>query len=874
MKRFFRLPPSRATVRNDMEHELAFHMQGRIDDLMSLGLTREEAEAEAQKRFGNRAAVEAELEQMDRAAYSRKAFAEYVRDIMRDSRLAMRGLARRRAFTFTVVATLALGIGANTAIFSVADALLFRPPPYPHPEQLVSVWGASAGEYFSLRELTHSFSSIALYSEWAMNVGDDATTARADGADVSENLFSTLGVRPARGRTFSANANALGAAREVILSDQLWRTQFAADTTLVGKSILIEGVPRIVVGIMPSDFHFPALGTMLWFNSTLSASRLGDYWGWAKFKFVGRVRADVSLAQAQQDVRAAAVRIRKLNPVWDPGPKYGIDASITPLQTQLAGPARKTMLVLLGVVFTLLLITCANVANLVLVRSMEREREFAVRTALGCSRLRLARQLLTENLMLSVMGGIAALALAWGGVALISSALPPQIPRTAHIGVDGRVLAFTAVLALLAGIAFGIGPSFKAARSVRARGLTEMRGASRGAEHRRLADALTIVQLALAVMLVAGSGLLLRSFNAFRNADPGFSSNRVVVARVTLSAGAYREPARRNAFFDALLDRVAKMPGITVSAAVDRPPLRGGLYGTAVRIAGQFEDVTKSLPMIDHLQSVSPEYFATMGIPMLRGRAFTVADRDSSEPVAIISASVAKKFWPNSDPIGQHISGPNAGPWMSIVGVAAEVQQDSLNGLSAATFYRPLSQRSSTDVTIVVKSAGTVADFETKLKEAVASLDRTTPVTDVRALESLVEASFARARFTAMLLAGFAALALLISGVGIYGVVSATVAQRTREMGVRMALGATPAQVLGHVMSHGTYLAVAGVLVGLVGGLLTSRLLTGLLFGVTSTDGLTFALAPTLLMLVGLVATWIPARRMVRHSPVAALRTE
>ena len=786
----------------------------------------------------------------------------------------MRSLARRPGYALAVIITLTLGIGANTAIFSVADALLFRPPPYPRPTELVSVWGHSMGERATLRTRTHSFANLAAYAAWQMNVGDDQNVIRADGADVSDNFFATLGVNPVRGRTFAPGANAAGARGEVVLGDALWRSQFGGDTAVVGRTILVQGAPRVVIGIMPPDFHFPSLDTKLWINVAFDPRDVGTYWGWYKYTFVGRLKPGVSLSAGRGDVHSVAPVMRHDNPLWDPGPAYGADATITPLQTMLAGPARTTMLVLLGVVLTLMLIACANVANLVFVRSIGRLREFSLRAALGCTRARMVRQLVTENLTLAGVGGAFGALAAWNGVRALRAALPPQIPRTAVIGVDGRVLGFAAALTVLSGLLFGLVPALRATWPGRAAGIVSGRNPSPSAGHNRVAGALTIAQLALAVVLVAGAGLLLRSFDALRGVDPGFAADRVLAARVTLPTAAYPYSQKSVTFFETLLDGLERAPGVTSAAAVNRPPLRGPVYGTAIRVEGQFEDVKHSLPDIAHAQTVTPRYFEAMGIRLVRGRAFTSGDRADAAPVAIVSASVAKKFWPGQDAVGKRIGQPYASPWITIVGVAEEVQQDSLSGRNEMTVYRPLAQAPDDDMTIVVRTTQDPAAFAATVRSAVARLDRGTPVSDVRPMRAVVSASLARARFTAALLGGFAALALLLGAVGIYGVIAFTVAQRTREFGVRIALGATSGSLLRDVLARGAVLGGTGVALGVVAALGVTRVLANLLYGVGARDAVTLVGAPVLLFAVALLATWLPSRRAVRADPLVALRGE
>ena len=798
-------------------------------------------------------------------------------DTLHDLRLSARALARRPAFTIGVIVTLALGIGANTAIFSVADALLFRPPPFPHPEQLVSVWpsrGHPAGEYFAIRERTKTLSAIGTYSEWQMTLGDDGGSFRADGADLSANLFDLLGARAAIGTTFTTGADVQGAPKVAVLSNALWRTRFGGDPTIVGKSIFFEGVPRTIIGVMPADFHFPAVGTQIWIPSTFTPDQPGNHWGWFKYQMMGRLRPGTSIDAAIAELKAMMPDIRKANTVWDQGPKFGSDATMAPLQDKLGGSARTTMLVLLGVVFALLLVACANVANLVLVRAMSRDRELAVRAALGSSRRQLVVQLLGENLILAVAGGAAAALLAWVGVSSLAAALPPQIPRTAPIVVDLRVLAFTFSLVMLAWLAFGLLPAIRASGTSPGLALAGARGSTRGAAHHRVAASLTIVQLALAVVLVVGSGLLIRSLDALSRVDPGFRPERVLTARVTLPAGTYRDGAKSRAFFDAMLAGLRGTSEISAVGLVDRPPLRGPVYGRATRIEGIAEDVTKALPLVDNWQLVTPGYFEAMGIRVLAGRTFTDDDRFDAPGVVVVSKTTAEKFWPGQDPIGKRLGLPFASPWMTVIGVVADVQDDSLSAPRRVATYNPLVQIGATDVTIVARTTLSPKAFTARVTEAVNAVDRLVPVTQVQSMETIVSTSLARARFTAFLLAGFALLALVLGAVGIYGVVSYTVTERTREFGLRVALGATPSRVLRFVLGQGVRLAALGVLVGVAGAFVAARALSGLLYGVGAADPLTFAVAPLVLIVVALAATFVPAWRAVRVDPLTALRAD
>jgi predicted permease len=873
----FKLPFSRGRARADAHDEVRLHIEGRIDELVRQGMSRVDAEREALRMFGDPARVEAEVEAIDVSTHRRRELRETVVDALRDLRLSARSLARRPSFTIGVIATLALGIGANTAIFSVADALLFRPPPYPHPEQLVSVWAAgthSAGEFVAIRERMKTLAAIGTYAEWQMTVGDEASSFRANGADISDNLFDFLGTRAALGTTFAPGANVPGSPRVVILSHALWATRFGGDSSLIGKSLLFEGTPRTVVGVMPADFHFPNLKTQLWIPSTFDASNNGNYWGWWKYSIAGRLKPGFTVDAASRELRSLTGELRKANTLWDAGETYGNNADITPLQQTLAGPARTTMLVLLGVVFALLLVACANVANLVLIRAIARDREFAVRAALGSSRGRLIGQLLGENFLLALAGGVAAVALAWGGVSALSASLPSQIPRSSAIQVDIRVLTVTLGLVLIAWLAFGLIPALRASSTHPGRAMGTTRGSTRGAAHHRIAGTLTVVQLALAVVLVAASGLLVRSLDALRRTDPGFRSDQVLVARINLPNGAYRDTLRRAALFDALLTRVRATPGVTMAGLIDRPPLRDPVYGLGARIEGVAEDMTKTLPTINHGMVVTPGYFETMGIKVLSGRTFNESDGANSPWVVVINKAMADRFWPGTDAVGKRVGLPFASPWMTIVGVVDDVRIDSLSSPNRLDLYRPFAQATNNDFTLTARSTLDVATFGALVKSAVAEQDRQVPVSDVRPLSSIVESSMARAKFTAWLLAGFAVVSLLLGAVGIYGVVSYSVTERTRELGLRMALGATPGRVLGLVLGQGARLASIGVVLGVAGAFAAARALSGLLYQVSTTDVVTFVVAPALLLVVAVAATWIPARRAVRTDPLSSLRAE
>ncbi len=794
--------------------------------------------------------------------------------ILQDLRLALRSLRRAPSWAATVVLTLALGIGANVAIFSVADATLFRPLPFPNANELVSSWGASAADYLAVRERIPSFKAAAAYSEADMNVADDAGAARAAGAEVSANFFPLLGVHPAVGHLFAADADEPGTAREVMLTDALWRARYHADRAIVGRTLTIEGISRTVAGVMPASVTFPNTAVQLWIPAAYGRGNAGVLWGLWKYHVIARMRPDALPEKAAAELRALAQLLRHENPMWDPGKSFGADASVVPLQKKVAGPARLMLVALMGVVGFLFLVTCANVTNLVLARAAAREREFTIRASLGSGSARVVRQVLSETLVLASFGAAGAVALTWVGVRLLGGALPAELMQLATVRVSGRVLGFAALLSVVATLLCGFVPALRAAR---ARPMRELgsRGASQSAGRKRLSSGLVIAELALAATLVLGAGLLLRSFDALRRVDPGFASAQLLTARVTLAPGSYAAVSSRLAFFGALNDRLTGAPGLKSVALVNSPPLRGAVYGSALRVEGEFEDMRHALPTIDHAQVITPSYFATMGIRLVRGRSFTVDDRSDGPPVAVVSESVARKFWRNdADAIGKRIGRPYASPWITVVGVVADVKQDSLSGNDESTWYTPLSQAGPTDMTVVARTSSDPAALAATVREAVAALDRSVPVSDVRTMGDVVSASVARARFMTLLVWAFAALALTLAAVGIYGVVATLVSQRRRELAIRMALGATPLGVLGLVLRHGALLAALGLAGGLAMALGLTRFIAGFLFGVGATDPVTFVSVPLILLAVTTLATLVPAIRAMRSDPGLAMRDE
>jgi putative ABC transport system permease protein len=700
---------------------------------------------------------------------------------------------------------------------------------------------------------------------------------RLTGAAVTTNLLATLGVKPLLGRDFTADEAILGNNTSLLLSYGLWQRRFGGARDVVGRRILVEGTPFTIVGVMPPDFQFPGKEAQYWQPYAFNPANVGFTWAVGDKHIIARLKDGVTLTQADRELREVWPTLRRLNPLWEPGPDYGADASVRPLQDSVVGTASTLLWILFGCVLLVLLIGCVNVANLLLARSTARERELAVRAALGGGRSRLIRQLVTESLLLSALGSLLGVTLASAALRWFIALMPPGVPRTHEITLSGSVLAFTAAVAIVAGLLFGIIPALRATTLARGSAGTGDRRTTAGVAHHRVAGMLVAAEVALAVLLAVASVLLVRSFAALRNVEPGFETTTVIAARITPPAERYRDPARVNALYADLVSKLEALPGVRSAAVVSKLPMAQSVWGIAARVEGQFEDGGHPLPEIRHFQEVSARYFETMGIRVLRGRAFTDADRADQPPVAVVSQSVAKHFWPNDDAIGKRVGYAWASPWITIVGIVADTKQDSLRDTSSMSMYVPWQQRSrmsGSELWLVARSSGAPASLAGALRRLVRDADRSVPISDVRTMETVVADSVQKARFTTLLVAAFALAAMLLGAVGIYGVMSYLVAQRAREMGIRMALGASAREVMSLVVVRAAKLAAVGAAVGVVAAFMATSTLSSLLFGVGARDPITFAMVPMLFLVVAIAASAAPAWRATRVDPVRALRED
>lgn len=804
--------------------------------------------------------------------------------LLNDWRYGLRMLAKNPGFTAVAVLTLALGIGANTAIFSVVNAALLRPLPYKDPCRLVYVWSAekarginqstvSIPDLRDWRAQSRSFDGLAGWWGGTFNLSGGDEPQQVTAWVVSPDFFSVLGSGAELGRTFGLEDSKN---QVIVLSHAFWRSSFGGDRNVLGKSITIDGAVNTVIGVMPSEFSSPFPEVQIWApwpeRAAATAAR-GDRF----LHVIARLKPGANLRRAQAEMDAVTSRMTR-----EYKDDAGVTAYLVPAVNQITGSVRPALLVLLGAVGFVLLIGCANLANLLLARSAGREREFAIRQALGAGHAALVRQLLTESLLLALLGGAAGALLAAWGTHDLKMIVAREIPRAQEIGVDAHVLWFTLVLSVLTGIGFGLFPAFAAFKGQFGEALKKgSRGAGVGVQSRRMRDLLVIWEMALAVILLVGAGLLISSFARLRAINPGFNPEKVLTCQISLPQSKYQDP-QILAFFQQLLDRVRALPGVKAAGATMTLPLdnSGGFWGS-LNIEGRAVATRESIPIVSFSQ-VTPGYLEAMGIPLIRGREFTEPDNSEQSPkVAIINATLARRFFSGLDPVGQRICmGENCskGPWLTIVGVVGDA---ALQGLNDPRFPQVLSPHAqgveggpAGSMGVAIRTSSDPLSLAASVREQVRQLDRDQSVADLRTLDEVVSASLAQPRMNTLLLAVFATLALLLAAVGVYGVISYSVAQRVREIGIRMALGATRGKVLGMVVGEGLLLALAGLGLGLLTASGLARVMTSLLYGVTPNEPATFAAASVLLAAVAFLAAYIPARRATKVDPLVALRHE
>jgi predicted permease len=866
-----KLPPWRQS--SELSEEIAGHLEMAKRDRMDRGESADQAAYSARREFGNVALVQHVTREQWRGIW--------LEELLQDLRFGARVLRKNPGFALIAILTLALGIGANTAIFSLVSGILLQPLPYPHPEQLVSVTGTyPKGGLAAMREQIHTMDVASYVEGYEFNLTGQGEPIRLTGTPISAEFFSVLGAQPELGRTFRSGEDLAGQNAFVILSHSLWQRQFASDPNVIGRVINLGGVPRQIVGVMPANFRFPSAKSEIWIPLDIDSRNTASYWAGDYMPVIGRLHPGATMEQAGAEIALFQSRVLKLFP-WTMPATWNAGISVVSLQTGIVNDIRGRLLILLAAVALVLLIACANVANLTLSRAAVRHKEMAIRTSLGAARHRIVRQLLTESVLLSAIGGALGLLLAAGALLSLRSLLPAGTPRLTEVAIDWRVLLFTAALAVFTGILSGLAPAFQSSQTE----LTEsLKSGSRGATQsgsRRLRSVLVVSELALAVLLVCAAGLLIRSLWALSHVNPGFRSENVLTARITPNESFCVELGRCLSFYRDLVNQTRALPGVNSAAIVSTLPLDGRVHKRSVNVENRLPDSAEPEPLL-WMTTVSPGYFNVMRIPILRGREFTDADTALGANVAILSAETARRFWPNEDAVGKHIRFVGQNDWRTVVGVVSDVRghdlRENVPDFMQGAFYVPYSPGVSLEdghipaaMTLVIRSVNG-SRFEEPLRRLVAALNSEVPVTDVKPMPVILSAAASAPRSVTSLFTAFAGLALILGIVGIYGVIAFFVAQRTREIGIRVALGAQRRDILRLVLEEGLSLVALGIGAGLAAAFSLTRFLGTLLYGVSPTDPLDFAAVTVVFILVALAACYLPARRAMGVDPLIALR--
>jgi predicted permease len=885
-RRAFRFPRrTPAQVAADVDEELRFHLDLVAAELADQGWPQEEARVEARRRFGDLDATRVYCCALDAGKERQMKWIERLEELGQDLRFAGRQLLKSPGFTLVAVLTLALGIGATTAIFSVVYGVVLRPLPFGAPERLVRPYfvtpqgekqGAfSVPNFLDWRAASHALADAAPAHGGTLNLsGDGAEPERLPAAWVGANYFKVLGIRPLAGRTFAPGEDRPGAPRAAIVSEKLWRQRFGGDPGLVGRSVTLNGQPYSVVGILKAGVQLPAAADV-WVPMVFAPEEMKER-GAVFFAGIARLAPGATLRQAQAEADVIGRRLSTQYP--EANASYFKTMTLTPLQDSMVGDVRKKLLLLLGAVGLVLLIACANVANLLLVRAAAREGEIVIRVALGAGRARIIRQLLTESLVLALAGGAAGVALAaWVTRALIAMG-PRGIPRLDQVGIDGAALLFALGISLLTGLLFGLAPALQTSRTDLSGVIREGTRGSKGRAGTRARSALVVVEMALAVVLLAGAGLLIRSFQRLQEVDPGFKPARVVTFNLSLPESRYSDNAKLRAFTSGLLERMQGLPGVDAAGAtVYGMPFAGQVNVLDFTIAGR-----PPLPVgkeeAIRVAAATPDYFEAMGIRTVRGRTFSPRDRDGAPRVVVINETAAHHFFPNEDPLGHRVDlglrvdgVPQGG---EIVGIVADVKQDAMEQKVDPQLFLPYDQVPMESLAVVLRSTADPQAVAAAVQAKVRELDPDLPVYGLQPMSGLVATATSQSRFYMLLLGGFAAIALVLAAVGIYGVIAYAVRQRTQEIGIRMALGASRDRVLRMVVTQGLALALAGAAVGLAGAFLATRGMRSLLYEVSASDPTTYAGVALVLLAVAAVAAYLPARRASMTEPQLALKGE
>jgi putative ABC transport system permease protein len=876
----------------EIVEELSQHLEEEYDRALSCGTSEEEARKQVLEQLSASDLLGSELKHVERrisqnpVTLGTEERINMFADLWQDLRYALRTLTKNPAFTSIAIVAIALGIGANTVIFSAVNAVLLRPLPFKNPEQLVMVWENATHlgfpkntpappNFLDWQKQNTVFTGMAAMAERSFNLTGVGEPERLDGRRVSANLFDLLGVPALLGRTFVPEDDRPGS-HVVLVSYSLWQRRFGSDPSIIGRVVTLNGESYTVIGVMPRSVHLPGYGNWndkVWvpiaFTNEETTQR-GNHF----LDVIARIKPGITLKQAQAEMETIAARLAKEYPRYN----TRTGATVTPLHEEVVGDIKPALLILLGAVGFVLLIACANVANLLLARAAVREKEIALRLALGASRSRLTRQFLTESVLLAVLGGGFGLLLALAGIRVLKTFIPVTISQTQTISIDGKVLVFTALLALLTGIVFGLAPAMHASHSNLNDSLKEGgRDSAVGKKGNRLRDLLVVGEVAVSFILLIGAGLLINSFLHLRNLDPGFRADHLLTMKVDLSELRYPDGERRSVFFDEVLRRIRALPGVQSVAVAGNLPFTYNGDSMSIAVEGIPDPPPGQWPDVIY-RAIGPGYFSTMGIPMIRGRDFTDQDKADSKNVVVISEKTAQHYWPGKDPIGKRLK-PGATtsdvPWREVIGVVKDVRQNDFIAQPKMQMYFAYRQLKDLAANaLIVRTSVEPMSLATSIRDTIWAVDKDQPVANVDTMDHIVSEAIARQRFSMLLLGIFAALALILAAVGIYGVMSYSVAQRTHEIGIRMALGARRADVLKMTVNQGLKLVSIGMMLGLAAAFLLTRVLASLLFGISATDPITFLGISLVLLVVAILASYLPALRATKVDPIIALRAQ
>jgi putative ABC transport system permease protein len=805
--------------------------------------------------------------------------------LLQDLRYSLRMLTNKPGFTVIAILALALGIGANSAIFSVVNTVLLRPLPYANPEKLVLVWTyfgpdlpqnwVSGPELADMRERSTMIEDFAALTYPSVSLTGIGEPEQVQGAAVTANFFPTLGVQPSQGRSFTEEEDRPGGERVVILSHGFWERRFASNPGVINQTISLEGQNATIIGVMPQGFGILPPDAQSPRNIEMWVPMAADFRAQSRgnhgMRVIGRIKPEFTVEQAQEEMKQISAALDQ------EFYKFGFGINIVPLHGHVVKTVRPMLWVLLGAVGFVLLIACANVANLLLARAVAREKEIAIRTALGAGRWRLIRQLLTESVVLATVSGAIGLLLAYLGLKALIAIAPDNVPRLNEMSIDARVLVFTIGVSMITGMIFGLVPAFQASKPDLNETLKEGgRGSTGGARGRRVRSILVVAEIAFALVLLTGAGLMIRSFIRLQEVKPGFKPENLLTMRLRLPQTKYADAAQLTPFYQQLIERVRALPGVRTVGTVSHLPLSGAYQSGTITVEQPSASVDNASFECDR-RITSPDYFEAMGIEVMNGRPFNDHDAQGGLMVCLVDETFARRFWPNEDPLGKRVKiggSQSTNPWLTIVGVVAHVKHYGLSAQGREFIYFPYTQAPARQMFLAVRTEGDPSNLIGSVRKEIASMDPDQPIADIRNMEQIVYGSVAQPRFNMLMLGIFAVVALILAAVGVYGVMNYSVAQQTHEIGIRMALGAQQSHILAMVIQQGCLLVGIGVAIGLAGAFVITRFMSSMLYDVKAMDPATFGGVAVILALVALVASYIPARRATRVDPMIALRYE